>query len=276
MGRELHEADPRARETWREAEQALGFPLRQVAFEGPKDELDDTLNAQPALLVSSIAAWRVRQANEPLNPAYLAGHSLGEYTALVAAGSLDLAQAVRLVRERGRLMKEAGQQRPGGMAALLGLEPAVVEDIAAQAGVAVANDNCPGQIVVSGSQESVARAIELARERGGKAIPLAVSIASHSPLMEPARDGLQRAVEASDIQEPQTPVVFNTTARPIQEPAEIARALVEQLTSAVRWRETLLYLAEQGCGSFVEVGPGKVLSGLVKRTLAEAHIQAFG
>lgn len=276
MGGELHRSRPAARRVWELADEVLDFSLSRLAFEGPREELDDTINAQPALLACSLAAWQVRQEDGFPSPEFVAGHSLGEYSALTAAGSLDPEAALRLVRERGRLMKEAGRSRPGAMAAVLGLEPRAVQELAAQAGVVVANDNCPGQVVVSGPSEAVGRAVELARRHGGKAMPLAVTIASHSPLMEPAAVGLKAALDSATIRRPRIPVVLNVRARPESEPAAIRRALAEQLTGRVRWRETLLYLAGEGCDRFLELGAGRVLSGLVRRTLPEAQVESFG
>lgn len=275
MGRELHDRHPAARRVWETAEEVVGSPLRQLAFHGPREELDQTSNAQPALLACSLAAWEV-WGQDSAPPGYLAGHSLGEYSALTAAGSLELPQALWLVGERGRLMRQAGEANPGAMAALLGLQPELAALLAREAGVVLANDNCPGQLVVSGERAAVERAVEQARARGGKGILLAVSIASHSPLMAPAAQGLKRAVESVTIRPPAIPVISNVHARPLSEPEEIARALVEQLTAGVRWRESLLYLWQQGCRRYLELGAGRILSGLVKRTLPEAAVESFG
>jgi len=271
MGRDLYETYPEARALFDEADGTLGFPLSKLCFEGPMLELGDTINTQPALLTVSVALLRILGLSQ-LSPATVAGHSMGEYTALVAAGALDFADGLRLVRERGRVMKEAGEQNPGGMAAVLGLGAEALDEICQAASqetggiVQLANYNSPGQIVISGHKEALGRALDLSKERGARrVIPLAVSIASHSPLMQPAADAFASVVAQVDFHQPRVPVVANVTAAPITTVAEIREELVEQLTSTVRWVESVQYMIAQGVTTFVEIGPKNVLTGLVRR-----------
>jgi [acyl-carrier-protein] S-malonyltransferase len=287
MGRDLYETYPEARVLFDEADGILGFSLSRLCFEGPKEELDDTINTQPAILAMSAACFKAlgtryevqgkgRENLEPrtlnLEPALVAGHSMGEYTALVAAGALDFADGLKLVRERGRVMKEAGERNPGGMAAVLGLGAETLDEICQLAGqetggvVQLANYNSPGQIVISGHKEAVGRALELSRERGARrAIPLTVSIAAHSPLMQTAAEAFANTVAQVDFRQPRVPVVANVTAAPITTVAEIREELVEQLTSTVRWGESVQYMIAQGVTTFVEIGPKTVLTGLISR-----------
>ncbi len=272
MGRELAEAYPEARAIFAQADEVLGFALSRLCFEGPEATLTDTLNAQPAILTHSIAAWRVIQQVAPqLTPAYVAGHSLGEFSALVAAGSLSFEDAVKLVRERGRLMKEAGTAQPGGMAAMMPLSRDVLDEVcreaSAQVGapVQVANDNSPGQIVISGDNAALEKAMELAKARGAKrVIRLQVSIAAHSQLMAQAARSFRRALDGIAFAPPQTPLIGNVYARPI-EVSDIRDELEAQLTSPVRWTESIQYLAQQGITACYEIGPKDVLAGLVRR-----------
>ena len=274
MGRQAVEADPRAREVLDTADEVLGFKLSSLCLSGPAETLTDTINAQPAILAVSMAYLRLyEQAEGAASPAFVAGHSLGEYTALVAAGALSLADGLLLVRERGRLMKEAGERYPGRMAALIGLDVPTVEALCREATgsaamdvVQIANYNAPGQIVISGAADAVERAMALAKERGARrAIPLAVSIASHSPLMREAAEGLRKAVNAVRIEAVRTPVVSNVTARPLGTPEEIREELVQQLISPVRWIASVEYMVQQGVRTFIEIGPKDVLVGLHKR-----------
>lgn len=280
MGRDLYETYPEAKALFDEADGILGFSLSRLCFEGPKEELDDTINTQPALLTVSVALLQITSTElstglelDQLNPASVAGHSMGEYTALVAAEALDFADGLHLVRERGRLMKEAGELNPGAMAAIIGLDAGTLEGICQEAriqfpvsSVQIANYNSPGQIVISGHKEALGRAMELAGERGARrVIPLAVSIASHSPLMQPAAESFASIVAQVDFHQPRVPVVANVTAAPITTVAEIKEELVEQLTSTVRWVESVQYMIGQGVTTFVEIGPKNVLTGLIKR-----------
>lgn len=273
MGAELAAEDPTAAAVFARADELLGFALSELCWEGPADELNDTVNTQPALLVHSVAVLRALQHRQPdLKPGMVAGHSLGEYTALVAAGSLSFEDAVRLVRARGEAMKAAGEEQPGGMAAVLGLETPQVEDACERAhavgegGVWVANDNCPGQMVISGDDAGLDRATQLLEEAGAhKVIRLAVSIAAHSPYMQAAQDRLRKALEAASIDDPDIPVIGNVSAAPLSTAAEVRADLDAQLTANVRWTESLQHMLDQGVNSFVELGSGEVLTGLVRR-----------
>jgi len=276
MGRDLYEQFPEVRTVFDEADELLGFSLSRLCFEGPEEILTDTINAQPAILTMSVACLRVlpwlSEMPLPTEPLFCAGHSMGEYTALVAAGTLDFPSALRLVRERGRLMKLAGERAPGGMAAVLGLEREAVEEVCQRAReetegiVQVANDNAPGQTVISGEQAALERAMALAQERGARrVVRLAVSIAAHSPLMACIVDEFRAAVGATSMEEAGIPIVANVTACPITAVADIRHELVAQLTSPVRWVESVQYMIAQGVDTFVEIGPKEVLSGLIKR-----------
>ncbi len=272
MGRELVESYPEAREIFAQADDVLGFSLSRLCFDGPEAELTDTLNAQPAILTHSVAALRVIQARAPqIVPAFVAGHSMGEFGALVAAGALSFEDGVRLVRERGRLMKQAGQAQPGGMAAIMNLTRDVLDEVCREASqaagkpVQVANDNSPGQIVISGDVAALDKAMELAKARGAKrAIKLAVSIAAHSQLMTMAARSFRGELDAIAFGPPRIPVVGNVYARPIAL-VDIRDELEAQLTSPVRWTESVQYLAQQGVTTCIEVGPKDVLAGLVRR-----------
>src|SRR5579864_8195698 len=273
MGRSLADTFPVARAAFEQADEALGFPLSRLCFEGPEDELKLTENTQPALLTVSIAAFRVL-GERNLTPDYVAGHSLGEYSALVAAGALDFADALRLVRRRGELMQEAVPVGEGAMAAFLGLDAAAVAAVArdAEAAVpgevcAVANLNAPGQTFVAGHRRAVERAMALARERGArKATLLAVSAPFHSPLMRPARLAMAELLARTELRDPRVPVVTNVDAAPVTTAAAARDALVRQIDSPVRWVESVEWMASQaGVGAFLEVGAGSVLSGLNRR-----------
>jgi len=278
MGRALADEFPDAREAFATADRVLGFALSELCWNGPADELKKSLNTQPALLTHSVAAWQLAQG-AGLTPAFVAGHSLGEYSACVAAGALAFEDALRLTRRRGELMYEAGLQNPGAMAAILGLPAADVEAAcreAAGAGTVVAaNLNAPGQVVISGEPAAVDAACERARARGAKrAIRLEVSGAFHSPLMAPAAKGLAEALATVAIRDARCPIVANASAKPVQKAGEIREALTTQLLSPVRWEESMRYLlGAGGVGGFVELGTGKVLRGLL-RTLA-ANAQSF-
>ncbi len=274
MGADLAQAFPQARETFAQADALLGFALSKLCFEGPSEQLQDTRNTQPALYVMGVALWRVLQAElgEALRPAFVAGHSLGELTALTAADALSFEHGVQLVRERGRLMSEAAQRRPGAMAAVLGLEAEAVREICATAAeqsggmLVVANDNCPGQVVISGENAAIEAALPLAQERGARrVVKLAVSVASHSPLMEAIASDFQQVLAQTPFTTPRIPIVGNVNAAPLTDPEAIRAELGAQLTSTVRWTESVRYMVEQGVETFVELGPKDVLSGLVKR-----------
>ncbi len=284
MGQDLVEAFPEAREVFHRADEILGFPLSHLMFEGPEEELTDTVNAQPAIFVHSAAVLAVLRSRKPTwHPRFVAGHSLGEYSALYAAGVFSFEDALRLVRERGRLMKLAGERQPGGMAAVLGLDMETVEDICARAEaevglpVRVANDNCPGQVVISGAVPALERAMSLAQEaKARKVVRLAVSIAAHSPLMAVVSDEFAAQVRATPMQPPRLPVVMNASARPAETVAEIRDLLIAQLTSPVRWTESVRYMLEQEVDTFYELGPKDVLIGLVKRIDRKTKRRALG
>lgn len=272
MGKELANTFPVARLVFEEGDDILGFALSKLAWEGPGDTLNDTVNTQPALMVHSIATLRVLNELHPeLKPVFTAGHSMGELSALVAAGSLDYPEALRLVRVRGESMKKAGEQTPGGMAAIIGLEIPRLEEICENASrpgeiVQVANDNSPGQVVISGATPALQRALKLAQEAGARrAIPLAVSIAAHSPLMVNAQEDFNRAVAEAPICDPTVPLIGNVSALPLHDAAAVRSDLRLQLTSRVRWVESIRYMVSRGCRKFLEIGNGSVLGGLLKR-----------
>jgi [acyl-carrier-protein] S-malonyltransferase len=274
MGRDLAEAFPTARQTFEEIDDALHQRLSRLMFEGPEGELTLTENAQPALMAVSLAIVRVMEKDGGIRladkAAFVAGHSLGEYSALAAAGAFALGDAARLLKRRGQAMQRAVPVGAGAMAALLGLEIDVAREVAEAAAEAevctVANDNAPGQVVVSGHKAAVERAVPLARERGGRhAVLLPVSAPFHCPLMQPAADEMAEALSQVTMLAPSVPVVANMTAEPVREPETIRRLLVEQVTGMVRWRESVAYMRREGVEQVVELGAGKVLSGLVKR-----------
>ena len=276
MGREIYQEFPAARAVFDRADEVLGFPLSRLCFEGPEEELRQTVNAQPAILTASIATMQAiaEAGGEPsrLGPRFVAGHSLGEYTALVAAEALSFEDAVLLVRERGRLMWEAGQVREGGMAAIIGLDDSSVEQLCQQTGAEIANINCDGQIVISGEKEALVRAIDLARALGARrAVPLAVSGAFHSSLMRPALPGMVAALGRAVLKPPAVPVVANCTGEPLYEEAAIRQELAEQLYTCVRWSKSVKHMADHGVDTFLEIGPGNVLTSLVKRIAANAQ-----
>ena len=274
MGKALAENFATARKVFDEVDDALGEKLTAVMWDGPIERLTLTENAQPALMAASLAAMRVLEAEAGVNlardAAFAAGHSLGEYSALAAAGALSIADTARLLRTRGRAMQAAVPVGVGAMAALLGLEyddAAAVAAEAAQGQVCqAANDNGGGQVVVSGDKAAVERALEIAKAKGAKrAMLLPVSAPFHCALMAPAADVMAKALAAVTVRPPVVPVVANVVARPVTDPAEIVQRLVEQVTGTVRWRESVAFMASQGVTTFYEVGAGKVLSGLVKR-----------
>lgn len=283
MGAELAEAFPSAKTIFNKGDEVLGVELSKIMWDGPEEALNDTVNTQPALLIHSIAAWTVFQEKYPeAKPVFMAGHSLGELTALVAAGSLTFEDGLRLVRRRGELMKQAGEVSPGGMAAFLGLDIPTVEEICMnastdEAAVQVANDNCPGQVVVSGHKNAVEQAIELAKEAGAKrAMPLAVSVAAHSSLMGHAQEEFNLAVEGTTISEPTTPVIGNVSAAPLASVEDIRVDLKAQLTSRVCWTESVNYMIGKNASTFIEVGSGNVLTGLIRRINKEVERKAIG
>ena len=274
MGRELAAAFTSAREVFEEVDDALGQTLTRLMFEGPEDELRLTENAQPALMAVSLAVVRVLERDAGLRLAdkarFVAGHSLGEYSALAAAGALSTADTARLLKRRGRAMQEAVPVDEGAMAALIGLDLETAAQVAAEAAqdqvCAPANDNAPGQVVISGATAAVERAMELATARGARrAILLPVSAPFHCALMAPAADVMAEALAEAVILPPRIPVIANMTAAPVSDPEAARRLLVQQVTAMVRWRESVLYMKAEGVETLVELGVGKVLSGLTRR-----------
>lgn len=281
MGHDLAAAYPAARQIFEEADQILGFHLSRLAWEGPEVELNDTINTQPAILVHSTAVLTVFQQFFPgFQAAFTAGHSMGELSALVAAGALPFPDALCLVRRRGELMKQAGLVSPGGMAAIMGLDIPVLDQLCSQASrldqeppevVQVANDNCPGQVVISGSSQALERALQLAQQAGARrVIPLAVSIAAHSPLMSMAQASFNQAVADAPITRAVVPLVGNVTASPLVQAGQVRADLQAQLTHRVRWTETIQYMISQRISTFIEMGNGTVLTGLLKRINRDA------
>jgi [acyl-carrier-protein] S-malonyltransferase len=275
MGQALAAAYPAAASVWRAADEALGFPLSRLCFEGPEADLTLTANTQPAVLTASVATAAVL-AERGVTPDLVAGHSLGEYSALVVAGALSFASAVRLVRRRGEFMQEAVPVGTGAMAALLGVELAAAEELCAEAAegevVGVANINSPGQIVIAGNRGAVERAVRAAAERGGKkSVLLPVSAPFHSALMKPAADRLAAELEGVAVAAPRIPVVRNVDAGLSTSADDVKPYLIRQVASPVRWTDCVARLAREGATTFVEVGPGRVLSGLLRRTLEGAR-----
>ncbi len=268
MGRDLYDAYPSARDLYERADAILGRSLSALCFEGSAAELGKTFNAQPAIYVTSLACLEAARSSGALrdDPAFVAGHSLGEYTALTAAGALDFEPGLRLVETRGRLTQAAADATPGGMAAVMGLDEPSTEAVCLETGAELCNINSPGQIVIGGTRDAIARACTLAVERGAKrAIPLDVGGAFHTSLMLPAVADMVQAVAAAAIRAPRVPVVANDSALPMTDAAAIERELTYQLTHPVRWVQCVEYMAAQGVTTFVEIGPGRVLGGLIKR-----------
>lgn len=269
MGRELAECELLARSVFEEMDAVLGFALSRIVFEGPEEELAATRNQQPALLATSIAYLRVLEARGQLpEPTVVAGHSLGEYTALVAVGSLELADALRIVRRRGELMEMYGE---GGMLAVIGLERTQLAAIAAEAGVELANENAPNQLTLSGRNEALDYAAKLARTAGAKrVVRLPVNAAFHSSLMRPVAEALARDLATVPIRPPRTPLVACSDARVLTDPEDLRRELVFQIFSPVRWVDVVRQATDLGVRTFWEIGPGQVLSGLIRRIVPEA------
>lgn len=279
MGRDLAETFPAARQVFEEADDILGFSLSRLCWEGPVESLNDTINTQPAIFVTSLAALAaLRAEGYATTPDFVAGHSLGEYSAYVAAGVLAFADGLRLVRERGRLMREADLKAPGGMAAILRLTDEQVEEVCRQVSagdgqwVQVANYNAPGQVVISGETRGIDKAIEAAKAAGARrAVKLAVSIAAHSRLMAPIAADFRAAIDAAALNAPAVPVVANITARPLASLDAIREEMTGQLTSSVRWTQSVQYMIGRGVTHFVEIGPKDVLTGLLRRISKEVQ-----
>jgi [acyl-carrier-protein] S-malonyltransferase len=295
MGADVFESSPAARRVFTEVDEALGFALSQLCFSGPDEALRETINAQPAIVTVSLALLAALQEalaaqtstsssswTTPLTPAYTAGHSVGEYAALVAAGSLSLADAARLVRERGRLMHHEGTLCPGSMAAVIAMDEASLQEVCAEATaqasaqktgthpgegqVAIANYNAPGQIVISGELKALNLAMELAKARGAKKVmPLAVSGAFHSPVMQPAATGLAQAIAQTTVNDARIPLIGNIHASALTAASDIREELAQQIASSVQWIRSIEYLVSEGVTTFIEIGPGQALTGMVKR-----------
>ncbi len=274
MGYELLQSSQEARQVFEEADQALQFPLSRLCFEGPEQELRETIHTQPAMLTVSVAYLKATlELNGSLKPDFVAGHSIGEYTALVAANVLSFSDAVCLVRERGRLMHEAGKSKPGGMAAIIGMDEVSMEEICLESGARIANINCPGQIVVSGSSEAIVRSMDLAQSRGAiGVVPLEVSGAFHTPFMQPAVEGMAQAISRINFSPPQVPIVANSTAKPITTIDEVKEELLQQLCLSVKWQASVEYMEGVGVSTFIEVGPGIVLTKLIRRIAKKAQV----
>ena len=282
MGREVYDRSPAARAIFEQADAALPLSISQLCFNGPSDALNDTQYAQPAILTVSVAYLealheRLRDVDRRIEPLYVAGHSLGEYTALVAAGSLQFTDALQLVWERGRLMKEEGERRPGGMAAVIGLPldrlKDVVEEASADGTVVIANANSPVQTVISGELAALLKAMDLAKREGAaKVARLAVSIASHSPLMQQAGTQLGQLVGGIKLADPIIPLVANITGQVLTTADDIKRELSEQLCKPVAWVDSVRHMLAGGVTTFIEVGPGQVLTGLIKRISDDAKV----
>jgi [acyl-carrier-protein] S-malonyltransferase len=308
MGADIFAASPAARAVYETTDAALGFPLSTLCFEGPEETLRETINTQPAIVATSLALLAALQeairgeAGDsadplagPIVPAFVAGHSVGEYAALAAAGALGLTETLRLVRERGRLMQQEGERIPSGMAAVLGIDAPTLEAVCAEATeqaratleasethpgagrVVLANDNAPGQIVISGDQRALDLAMDLAKARGARrVVTLAVSGAFHSPVMAPATEGLAHAVDAAPIQDARIPLISNITAQPLTSAPDLRAELAQQIASPVQWTQTIEYLAGQGVETVVEIGAGQVLAGLIRRIAKDIPVVAVG
>jgi len=280
MGKELAENYPAARVVFEEADKALGFSISKMCFEGSEEELKQTANTQPAILTVSVAAYRV-VAEKGLTPDFVAGHSLGEYSALVAVGALNFSDAVRLVRKRGQYMQDAVPAGQGGMAAIMGISPAVVQDACKRAAegeiCTAANLNSPEQTVISGNASAVKRAVEIASQLGAKrSMMLAVSAPFHSALMMPAQEKLEKDLRATTFSDLQVPLVTNVDADTFRKGDEAREALIRQVSMTVRWQESMRLLLDEGVNTFVEVGPGRVLTGLmrqIERSVASLNVE---
>jgi len=281
MGRDLYDNFASAKSVFDQADETLRFPLSRLCFEGPEDELRQTINAQPALVTVSYAclqaAYEAGGNNGLSPPTFVVGHSLGEYTALLAAKVVDFPVAVYLARERGRLMHEAGLMKPGGMVAIIGFDEASLAEVCAETDTYIANFNCPGQLVISGAKENLAKAAVLAKAKGAqRTIPLPVSGAFHTPLMQPAADGLSKILDNISLGEPVIPVVANTTAQPMTNAEQVKAELLRQLCTGIQWQRSIEYMANAGVSTFIEIGPGEVLRGLVRRINKEVQTISVG
>lgn len=280
MGKDLYDTFESAKSIFREADEVLGTSISDICFGGPEEELQLTKNTQPALLTVSYACLKaIEEINDGSFPVpdYLAGHSLGEYTALAAANVLNFSTTVYLARERGRLMHEAGQQSPGAMAAVMGLDEDVLTAICQDTATVIANYNTPGQLVISGMKDDVLKASEQAQAAGAsRVVPLNVSGAFHSPLMKPAQEGLTEIIASLEFRDPEIPVLANTTALPLLKGDQVKTELIDQLCNGVQWQRSVEYMINDGVTTFIEIGPGRVLSGLVKRINKDVTLRNIG
>ena len=275
MGQDVHEKYRSAHDVFDEADATLGFPVSSLCFEGPSEELTKTVNVQPALVATSMACLRAAQealGNKLPSPAFLAGHSLGEYTALAAADAVSFGDALKLVRERGRLMYEAGLKMPGSMMAVIAFDKAPLQEVCDEAGVEISNINAPGQLVISGAVDALEKAAGLAKERGARRlIPLNVSGAFHSTLMEPVLEEFNEFMQGFTFRKPRVPVVSNVTALPLTDAESIKEELLSQLRRCIQWQASVEYMTRTGITTYYEIGPGTVLSGLIRRISPDTH-----
>lgn len=273
MGKDLYESFPEARQVFDRAEEVLGFELKKRCFEGPEEILKSTNVSQPAIVTVSIAAFEVFKAKSNITPSFAAGLSLGEYSALIAAGALTFEDGIRLIRKRGQIMEDASMKYPGKMAAILELPIEQIKDICLKTGAEIANLNCPGQVVITGKAEAVNQAMELCSQAGAKrVIPLEVSGGFHSSLMIEASVELKHVLDNISISEPAFPIVSNYTAQPQNQAGQIRENLVNQIKGSVRWEESMRYILSEGVTKFYEFGPGKVLKGLMRRIDSNAQV----
>jgi len=275
MGQDVYEKYRSAHDVFDEADATLGFPVSSLCFEGPSEELTKTVNVQPALVATSMACLRAAQealGNKLPSPAFLAGHSLGEYTALAAADAVSFGDALKLVRERGRLMYEAGLKMPGSMMAVIAFDKAPLQEVCDEAGVEISNINAPGQLVISGAVDALEKAAGLAKERGARRlIPLNVSGAFHSTLMEPVLEEFNEFMQGFTFRKPRVPVVSNVTALPLTDAESIKEELLSQLRRCIQWQASVEYMTRTGITTYYEIGPGTVLSGLIRRISPDTH-----
>jgi [acyl-carrier-protein] S-malonyltransferase len=275
MGLSVYQRYASARAVFDQADATLGFPVSRLCFEGPAEDLTKTINVQPALVATSLACLKAAQeglGTKLPHPAFMAGHSLGEYTALAATSALSFADALLLVRERGRLMYEAGLRNPGGMMAVISFDRSALQEVCAEAGVEISNVNAPGQLVISGAVDRLERATELAKARGARRlIPLNVSGAFHSTLMDPVLAEFDRVLQGVTFRAPSVPVISNVTALPLTSAAAIRQELLSQLRHCIQWQSSVEYMTRNGVSTYYEIGPGTVLAGLIKRISPETQ-----
>ena len=276
MGQDIYERYPEAREVLERADHVLEMPLTRLCFEGPEDELRQTINQQPAIVAISmayLAAARGKHVAVEQLPALVAGHSLGEYSAMIAANVVSFDDGLRLVRERGRLMQMAGDNNPGTLAAVMGLDESALEEVCQEAGAEICNVNSANQIVIGGEHDAVSRAMDLARARGArKTVPLNVSAAFHSSLMVPAAAGMAQAVADVEFRDPLIPIVGNCSGELLETGKAVQDELIRQVSTAVQWRRSVMRMLQAGVSTFVEIGPGRVLNGLIRQIDRNVHL----